>query len=391
MRYCILIHYHELSLKKGNRKWFENKFISNVHKHLAGLPFSKIRLVVGRVVVFDIDESQQKKYLSRLKNTMGLMNATAMVELEADLREISKVAEKLVENVDYANFRVTTKRQDKSFPKTSQQISMEIGGYIHQKFNKPVKLKGAELDLNIEIVNGFAFIGYEKIIGFGGLPVGVSERAVSLLSSGIDSPVSSFELIKRGVNVSYVHFHSAPATSRQSIRLVERIVEKLSNYGLNARLYHIPLLEVQQSIMEQIHNKFWVLFFRRAMMRLASQIAELENASALITGENIGQVASQTLSNIRVADDASTYPILRPLAGSNKDDIVMRAKQIGTYEISIEPYQDCCSYFVPVHPETRANLDEMIELEKGINIENEMQNAFEQKEIKTYKFNPEKL
>ena len=391
MRYCILIHYHELSLKKGNRKWFENKFISNVHKHLKGLSFSKIRLVVGRVIVFDIDETQQKVYLSLLKNIMGLMNATITVELEAELSEMTIVAEKLVKNVHYDNFRVTTKRQDKSFPKTSQQTSMEVGGHIHQKFNKPVKLKGADLDLNIEIVNGFAFIGFEKIVGFGGLPVGVSEKAVSLLSSGIDSPVSSFELIKRGVEVSYVHFHSAPVTSRQSIRLVEQIVQQLSNYSLTARLYHIPLLEVQQAIMEQIPNKFWILFFRRAMMKLSSQIAEIENASALITGENIGQVASQTLSNIRVADDASTYPILRPLAGSNKDDIVKRAKEIGTFEISIEPYQDCCSYFVPVHPETKANLDEMLELEKKLNIENEMQNAFEQKEIKSYKFNPEKL
>jgi len=391
VRYCIVIHYHELSLKKGNRKWFEDRFISNVHKHLKGFSFSKIKLVVGRVIVFDIDSSKENEYLSRLKNVMGLMNATIMIELKAHLDEMKNVAETLVENIEYENFRVTTKRQDKSFPKTSQQTSMEIGGHIHQKFNKPVKLKGADLDLNVEIVNGFAFIGFNKIIGYGGLPIGVSEKAVSLLSSGIDSPVSSFELIKRGVNVSYVHFHSTPATSRQSIRLVERIVDKLANYSLNANLYHIPLLEVQQAIMEQIPNKYWVLFFRRAMMHLASKIADIENAPALITGENIGQVASQTLSNLRVADDASKYPILRPLAGSNKDDIVMRAKEIGTYEISIEPYQDCCSYFVPVHPETRANLDEMLELESKLNIEEEMNLAFEQRELKTYKFNPEDL
>ena len=389
MEYCLLIHYHELSLKKGNRKWFEDRFISNVHKHLKGLPFSKIKLVVGRVIVHDINPSQDNEYLSRIKNIMGLMNATIVVKTKADLDEMRNVAEHLVENAEYENFRVTTKRQDKSFPKTSQQTSMEIGGHIHKKFSKPVKLKGADLDLNIEIVNGWAYSGFQKIVGFGGLPVGVSEKAVSLLSSGIDSPVSSFELIKRGVDVSYVHFHSAPATSRQSIRLVERIVDKLSNYSLSANLYHIPLLEVQQAIMEQIPNKFWVLFFRRAMMRLASKIADIENASALITGENIGQVASQTLSNLRVADDASKYPILRPLAGANKDDIVTRAREIGTYEISIEPYQDCCSYFVPVHPETRANLDEMLELESNLNIEAEMESAFEKRELKTYKFNPE--
>ncbi|MBC8198113.1 MAG: tRNA 4-thiouridine(8) synthase ThiI [Candidatus Marinimicrobia bacterium] len=391
MNHCVLIHYHELSLKKGNRKWFEDRFVSNVTKQLKGLPFSNVKLIVGRVVVFDINPEYKNLYLARLKNVMGLMNATTMVQIDADIEQMRQTADYLLENVEFKNFRVTTKRQDKSFPKTSIQISMDVGGFIHQKMNKPVKLKGAELELIIEIVNGFAYIGFEKTKGFGGLPVGVSEKAISLLSSGIDSPVSSFELLKRGVNLTYVHFHSAPATSRQSIKLVERIVQKLTNYSLNARLYHIPLLEVQQAIMEQIPNKFWILFFRRSMMKLASQIAELENASALITGENIGQVASQTLSNIRVADDASTFPILRPLAGSNKDDIVNRAKEIGTYEISIEPYQDCCSYFVPVHPETRANLDEMLDLEAELNIEEEMCDAFDLRELKIYEYNIENL
>tara|TARA_B100001029_G_C15063775_1_gene461309 strand:+ start:10266 stop:11441 length:1176 start_codon:yes stop_codon:yes gene_type:complete len=391
MEHCLLIHYHELSLKKGNRRWFEDCFISNVHKHLKGLQFSNIKLVASRVIVYNINPSQEKEYLSRLKNIMGLMNATIMLKIKAELNEMLIGAEYIVKNVQYESFRVTTKRQDKTFPITSQQTSIEIGGYIHQKLKKPVKMIGADLNLIIEIVKGWAYIGYKKIVGFGGLPVGVSENAVSLLSSGIDSPVSSFELIKRGVNVSYVHFHSAPATSRQSIGLVERIVGTLVKYSLNSNLYYIPLLEVQQAIMEQIPNKYWVLFFRRAMMKLASQISNIENASALITGENIGQVASQTLSNIRVADDASEYPILRPLAGSNKDDIVKRARKIGTYEISIEPYQDCCSYFVPVHPETRANLDEILTLESQLKIEEEMKAAFQRKELKKYKFNPEDL
>jgi tRNA uracil 4-sulfurtransferase len=389
MNHCVLIHYHELSLKKGNRKWFEDRFISNVTKQLKGLPFSNVKHIVGRVVVFDINPEYKNLYLVRLKNVMGLMNATTMVQVDADLEQMRKTGIFLLEDTKFENFRVTTKRQDKSFPKTSQQISMDIGGYIHTKLNKPVKLKGADLELIIEVVNGFAYIGFEKTKGYGGLPVGVSEKAISLLSSGIDSPVSSFELLKRGVNLTYVHFHSAPATSRQSMRLVERIVQKLTNYSIKARLYHIPLLKVQQAIMEQIPNKFWILFFRRSMMKLASQIAELENASALITGENIGQVASQTLSNIRVADDASTYPILRPLAGSNKDDIVNRAKEIGTYEISIEPYQDCCSYFVPVHPETRANLNEMLALESELNIDEEMYDAFDEKELKMFEFKVE--
>ena len=217
----------------------------------------------------------------------------------------------------------------------------------------------------IELVKGMAYVGHRRVQGYGGLPVGTSEHAVSMLSSGIDSPVASFEMLKRGVDLSYVHFHSAPATSRQSIENVKEILMILSGYQIQCKVFMVPLLKIQQKIMSESPNKLWVILFRRAMIRISSMIAENINAPALISGESVGQVASQTLSNIRATSDVADRPIFRPLCGMNKEEIVNKAQEIGTYKISIEPYDDCCSFFIPVHPETKANLDKVTRLESA--------------------------
>jgi thiamine biosynthesis protein ThiI len=187
-----------------------------------------------------------------------------------------------------------------------------------------------------------------------------------MISSGIDSPVASFEMLKRGVDLTYVHFHSVPATSRQSIQNVEEILSVLAGYQIRCRVYMVPLLDIQQKIMAEAPNKLWVILFRRAMIRLASMIAEQLDIPALISGESVGQVASQTLSNIRATADAGDRPILRPLAGLNKEEIIRKAEAIGTYEISIEPYDDCCSFFVPIHPEIKADLETVRKTEENI-------------------------
>ena len=239
----------------------------------------------------------------------------------------------------------------------------------------------------IEIVNDKAFIGTKKIRTFGGLPVGTGESALSLISSGIDSPVASFNIIKRGVSLDYIHFHSAPATSRQSIYNVESILKQLCRYQMSCTLYLFPLLDIQNIIMDQIDSKYWVVLFRRAMIKIANKVAKEYRYKVLISGENIGQVASQTLSNIATIDDASSIPIIRPLAGHNKEEIVDQAEIIDTYQISIEPYQDCCSYFVPPNPETKSNLDRIQRLEKKFNLDemiNDYRNKIEVKEFSYY-------
>ena len=374
---CILIHYHELSLKGDNRVWFEKIFKRNLRKQVKPLPFTDIATKAARVFIFGIDANRWNEYSTKLKKVMGLINAHLMHGVEPVLETIKVTSAELIAQKKFESFRVSTKRQYKGFELTSQELNQEIGAHLQSICNKPVKLKGADLNVVIELVNGRAYIGVDKIQGYGGLPVGTGENAISLISSGIDSPVSSFEMIKRGVSLSYVHFHSAPATSRQSIKNVKRLLEIIAGYQIKCMLYNIPLLAIQEKIMETAPSKFWVILFRRAMMKMAEKIAENINAVALITGENVGQVASQTLSNMRATADAVERPIIRPLAGMNKEDIINRAREIGTYDVSIEPYEDCCSFFVPIHPETRAKLDEVRAIESSIDMNELYETAME--------------
>ena len=256
-------------------------------------------------------------------------------------------------------------------------MSILIGEYIQKKTSKKVKLTNPDRNFIIEILKDKIYIGFDKLIGFGGLPASCQEKGFSLISSGIDSPVASFEMIKRGVELDYIHFHSFPAINKQSINNVKKIIKILSQYQLSSRLFLVPLLEIQQKIMQQVDDKFWVLFFRRAMVKLSNMIAEKNNGIALVTGESVGQVASQTLSNIRAVSDISDLPILRPLSGLNKVEIIEKAKIIKTYDISIKPYEDCCSYFVPIHPETKAKIDQIKKIHSNLDLSDEYQSALE--------------
>ncbi len=381
--FCILIHYHEIALKGKNRSWFERRLIKNIKRQLNGLPFTKVQLNAARIFCFGIDESMWNDYALRLRKVMGIKHSILMTQVKGDIDIIQSVAAAHLKDLEFLSFRVSARRQYKDFHLSSQDINIIVGTHLQSIYLKPVKLKNADVDVVIELVKGMAYIGHEKIHAFGGLPVKTSEQAVSMISSGIDSPVSSFEMLKRGVELTYVHFHSAPATSRQSIQNVEEILTVLAGYQMQCRVYMVPLLEVQQKIMAEAPNKLWVILFRRAMIKLASMIAEELDIPALISGESVGQVASQTLSNIRATADAADRPILRPLAGFNKEDIVRIAEKIGTYEISIEPYDDCCSFFVPIHPETKANLEVVRQTEANIDFGNMFDTALKNTSIKT--------
>jgi len=382
-QFCILIHYHEISLKGKNRSWFERCLIRNIKQQLIGLPLSKVNLSAARIFCFGIDESQWVLYADRLNKVMGIKHATLVEKLEDNLESIKESASDQIQGVIFDTFRVTTKRHYKEFPLSSQQVNEEVGKHIQSLYLKSVNLKNADLNVVIELVKRMAYIGYKRIYGYGGLPVGTSEHAVSMLSSGIDSPVASFEMLQRGVNLSYVHFHSSPATSRQSIKNVEDILTILTSYQIQCKLYMVPLLKIQQKIMAEAPNKLWIILFRRAMIHIASRIAEKIDAPALVSGESVGQVSSQTLSNIRATADAADRPILRPLCGMNKEDIIKMAQKIGTYDISIEPYQDCCSFFVPTHPETKADLSYVIKVESAINFGSLFDEALEHTNIST--------
>ena len=283
--YCILIHYHELGLKGDNRNWFEQIFENNIKKHLTGLRFSSIKTTGARVFIFDVLPDEWNKYNSRLKKIMGLANATLVSQIEPTIELLKKAAEDLIKDKQFDTFKIAARRQYKDFYLTSLEINKHVGAHIQKTYNKPVKLKNPDLTCFIEIVNGMGYLGISRIVGYGGLPVGVSEKAISLISSGIDSPVASFELIKRGVDITYVHFHSVPSTSRQSILNVKAILKILAEYQLRCKLILVSILPIQQLIMENILDKYWVILFRRVMVNLACQLAEQNGASALISGE----------------------------------------------------------------------------------------------------------
>ena len=377
LKFSILIHYSEIGLKKNNRSYFERLFIKNISNHIFGLDHKTIRLLSARVFIENINPNDWDFFKNRLKNVMGLSSAILMIESTSEYSAIEDIVDKLIENQKFDTFRVTTRRHSKKFNKTSIETNVDLGSYIQKKTNKKVKLSGADLNIIIEILKDKSYIGFDKIIGFSGLPAGSQEKAISLISSGIDSPVASFEMIKRGVNVSFLHFHSYPSTSKQSIENVKELVDILTNYQLESKLYCIPLLDIQEKIMYTIPDKFWVIFFRRAMFKIANLFAQKNKIFAIITGDSIGQVASQTISNIRAISNVSELPILRPLSGMNKDEIINKAKKIGTYDTSIKPYQDCCSYFVPIHPETKAKLGAVLDLDSNLDLEQDYKDALD--------------
>ena len=379
--FSILVHYSEIGLKKNNRSFFEKKFINNLSKHISELPHSKIKLVSARILIDNIDISKWSEYKKRLSYAMGLANATLMIKTNTDINEIKKAVEFLLINSSFETFRVTTKRHYKGFNKTSIQTNVDIGEYIQKKTKKSVNLSNADENFIIEILKDKSYVGIDKIVGFSGLPSGSQEKAFSLISSGIDSPVASFEMIKRGVEVDYVHFHSHPATNKQSINNVKKILNELLKYQLKSKLYLVPLLTLQQKIMGMVEDKYWVIFFRRAMVKITNLIALKNKGVALITGESVGQVASQTLSNIRAISSVSELPIIRPLAGLNKDEIIFKAKKINTYDLSIKPYDDCCSFFVPIHPETKAKMDCIDEIESKLDLDKEINEVINNIEI----------
>tara|TARA_B110000196_G_C21115590_1_gene650322 strand:+ start:423 stop:1607 length:1185 start_codon:yes stop_codon:yes gene_type:complete len=389
LTFSILVHYSEIGLKKNNRIYFERLFIKNISNHILGLEHKRIRLLSARVFIENINPSDWDSFKVRLKNVMGLSSAILMIESISEYSAIQDAVDQLIENKDFDSFRITTRRHAKGFNKTSIETNIELGSYIQKKTKKDVRLSGSDLNIIIEILKAKSYIGYKKIVGFSGLPSCSQEKALSLISSGIDSPVASFEMIKRGVNVSFLHFHSYPATSKQSIDNVKELVNILTNYQLESKLYCIPLLDIQEKIMNTIPDKFWVIFFRRAMLKIANLFALKNKNLAIITGDSIGQVASQTISNIRAISAVSELPILRPLSGMNKNEIINRAKKIGTYDTSIKPYQDCCSYFVPIHPETKAKIGEVLDLDSKLDLDQEYKEALDKIDEFVIKFSGE--
>lgn len=372
----ILIHYGEIALKGKNRNYFESILIQNIKDQLnlfSPKSFEYVKKMSGGILV-KLNEKGAKEHDSireALMHTFGIVNFSFAVSVEQDLETIKQTAWEMISKEKFDTFRVRVQRSNKNFPSSSEQLNREIGGYIFEKFNqqKKVSLKEAELECHIIIINDVALVSLKKNKGLGGLPVGTGGKAMVLMSGGFDSPIAAWQLLKRGVTTRFVHFHSIPYTSRESLEKVTDLIKVLKKYKSSATLHSVPFADVQKEIMMKCPQSLRVILYRRFMMRIAERLARRDKCLALITGDSLGQVASQTLENILAVNQAVTLPVFRPLIGEDKEEIMAKAKLIGTYDISKLPHDDCCTRLMPKNPETRAKLEEVMEAEKALDIE----------------------
>jgi tRNA uracil 4-sulfurtransferase len=378
----ILIHYHEVGLKGKNRGRFENQLITNINKTLSDVETGPVRRISGRLYLELTPESPIGVIRERLGWVFGVANYSEALKVPNDMEQMRQAAWASAQKTQFTSFKIATRRSDKTFPFDSNDINRDVGAYVQERSQADVRMTNPDLTCFIEVTTSGTFIYAEKFPGPGGLPVGSNEKAVSLISSGIDSPVASYKIMKRGVTLSFVHFHSQPYTNRNSERNVEELIRHLMRHQFRAKLYSVPFVEIQRHIMQHGIEAYRVVLYRRAMFRIAEAIARRERAHCLVTGDNVGQVASQTLMNLKAVEEVTLYPVLRPLAGDNKDEIIEQAKKIGTYEISIEPYEDACTVFIPKHPTTRAKLDDIHATEAEMDLDALIEQTLRETEVK---------
>lgn len=366
----VICHYSEIALKGGNRSFFERKLVENIKKSINSEFVLDIKKISGRILIVLNDGVIKSEIEESLKRVFGISNFLFCIKTKPTIEDISRELTLILEKEKFKTFRITAKRSEKNTPNTSQQINEQVGANIFNHFKDiSVNLENPDINCFVEIVSGSAYISIKKIQGLNGLPVGTGGKVVLMLSGGIDSPVAGFMAMSRGLNVILVHFHTYPETSQNSIEKVKEISKILSKYQPRTKLYLVPFAKIQKQIFLSINPKLRVIFYRRLMFKIAQEIAKKEKALGIVTGESIGQVASQTLENINATQNGIAMPIIRPLICYHKDDIIEKARQIKTFDISILPHDDCCSRFLPKHPEIRAKIEDVLAEEKKLNID----------------------
>jgi thiamine biosynthesis protein ThiI len=372
----VIVHYQEITLKGRNRTWFINMLVRNIRTVLADLDAEDVRALSGRIEIRLTSDSNWDEVRTRLLRIPGIGHFAKAVHVPATVDAMAAVAIEGLRGRTPVPFRIKAHRVDKRFPLDSPQIERQVGQRVVEALGWPVDLKHPQLVVRIDVLSDDAYVFVDRQLGVGGLPVGTGGKAVCLLSGGIDSPVAAWRLICRGVRVQLVHFHSYPILNDTSQEKARELATILTRFQLKSRLYLVPFGAFQQQVLVTIPPELRVIIYRRMMVRLAERIALRVKADALITGEVVGQVASQTLENIRAIDDAATLPILRPLIGTDKEAITREAIGVGTYTTSIIPDQDCCTLFTPRNPATRAALDIVRRAEAVLDIEALVAQAF---------------
>ena len=369
----VIAHYQEIALKGKNRPWFLRRLIRNLHTLLSDLDVQEIRTPMGRIEIVLGPSADWPAVRERLAHASGLATFSLARRTGWELEELADAIVAHLPCEPVANFRVAVRRADKTFPVPSPEVERMIGRRIQDARGWPVDLSNPSFVIGVEIVPGSAFYYYDKIRGMGGLPVGTSGRVAVLLSGGIDSPVAAWKLIRRGCRATLIHFHGYPFVSRSSQDKAIALTRLLTRYQLHSRLFMIAFGEIQRQITLSVPGPMRVVVYRRMMFRIAERIAREVKARALVTGEVVGQVASQTLENMAVISAATRLPVLRPLVGMDKEEITAEAERLGTYTISIVPDEDCCTLFTPRHPLTRARLANVEAAERTLPIEDMVQ------------------
>jgi thiamine biosynthesis protein ThiI len=394
----IVVHYQELALKGKNRPWFLGRLVRNLRRALSDLDVRSVRALMGRIEVVLGPEATRQEVGERISRVFGIANFSyagstpienGRSERTGPTADLDAIANAILGDLGdrtCSSFRVSARRADKRFPMTSPQIEREVGGRIKEARGWIVNLDDPDLTIHVELLTDQAFYFFGKERGAGGLPTGTAGRVACLLSGGIDSPVAAHRMMKRGCTVTFVHFHSYPILSRASQEKVRELVTLLTRWQQRSRVYLVAFGEIQQQVVLAVPGPMRVVVYRRLMMRIAEAIAHARGAQALVTGDVVGQVASQTLENLAVVSAVATLPIFRPLIGMDKDEITAEAIKIGSYPISIIPDQDCCTLFTPRNPMTRAKLEEIEAAEQALPIDDLVARAVREAVVEHFDF-----
>ncbi|MHC4973443.1 MAG: tRNA uracil 4-sulfurtransferase ThiI [Planctomycetota bacterium] len=372
----LSVHFHELALKGGNRPRFQRALRENLERALSPC---RVMYLAGRLLV----DVESESAFERATRVCGVAHVMRVQRLPRDLDAVRQaiVDDLKTRDPDPQTFRITTRRVDKTFPLLSMQVDREVGARVQEGTGLKVRLKGADEEVFLTVLHKEILVGYGKRQGPGGLPVGTGGRVAVLMSGGIDSPVAAWRMINRGCRADLIHFHSHPLVDRTTQEKARDLAEILTQWQYRTRLHLVPLAQVQTEVRLHCPERFRVILYRRFMVRIGEWLARRRRCRALVTGESLGQVASQTLSNLATVDAAATLPVLRPLIGMDKQEIVRLAERLETYPISIQPDQDCCRLFVPAHPVTKSTPAELDEAEKALDCGALARDAVERTEV----------
>ena len=373
MEQVILIKYGELTTKKANRNLFIKTLYDNI---LEKLKDYQVKITKDRVRMFIETTDNIDEIVNILSNIPGIHGIVIAYKVDTNTEEIKAKTLDIVKTINFKTFKVETKRSNKNFPIPSMEFNQIIGRLLLKNIpNIKVNVHNPDYLLKIEIRDKYTYIYSKEINGLGGYPIGVAGKGLLMLSGGIDSPVAGYLAMKRGIKLECIYFESPPHTSIQAKNKVKKLVAKLNNYQSNITLHVINFTKIQEAIYQNINPNYMITIMRRMMYRISTKVAEKNNCLAIINGESVGQVASQTLTSMQVINNVTSYPIIRPLACYDKLDIIDISKKIDTYETSILPYEDCCTIFLPKHPVINPSLDKAIEYEKNIDYEELIEEA----------------